>query len=409
MKKPNLLVLGASGGVATAFLHYLVHHRDIFGRLVLLSPKDKIKSNPYLEHKLLKYIFIKKKINPYKNIEYDNILKKYKINIVLDLTDADSIPILEMTNKEGVSYINTSLNAEDKPVSDLVFDIFPRKKQINRAPHILCAGMNPGIVNMWVRHGVEKFGIPKEIIHFEYDTSRVLAHSKLRYTTLTWSPHEFLVENVRDPSGVVVGKQRIKKFTPNALTHRENMKRILSPIWKMDKYPKGFVVLHEENLTIPFMYNIPSRFVYSINDDVMDNLVKIYKKKKSISRNELTLVTNTNIPLEGSDNIGVILDYKDKRVYYFNSVPNISMIGTNATYFQVITGIFAALFTLVFDKVENGVHFVEDLYNTNYQNYVFDNMKVQEFIFIKKNGLKLKKYNPVVRFNNNKRFEHIYI
>ena len=114
--------------------------------------------------------------------------------------------------------------------------------------------------------------------------------------------------------------------------------------------------------------------------------------------------------LEGSDNIGVALDYKDKRVYYFNSVSNTSMIGTNATYFQVAIGVYAALFTLLFDKLKNGVHFVENLYHTHYKNYVFDNMDVREFVFQKrKNKFSLLSYNPMIKMNKNHNFKHVYV
>src|SRR3989344_9563123 len=405
MKKPNLMILGASGGVETAFLHYLVHHRDFFNKLILLSSKDKISSNPYLDHKNLDYIFIKKRLDPYSEVGYHKILKKYNVDIVLDLTDIDSIPLLEATNKFGASYINTSLNAEKKPVAELVFVIYPRRNEINKATHILCAGMNPGIVNMWVRNGISKFGLPKEIVHFEYDTSRALMPVKLRHVTITWSPHEFLVENVRDPSGIAMGKNKIRELLPNALNHREDMKKILSPILKLERYPKGFVCLHEENLTLSLKYNLPSRFVYSIDDNAMDSIVRLYKKRGKVLRDDLTLITNTNIPLEGSDNIGVLLEYDDKKVYYFNSSYNQSVIGTNATYFQVIVGVFAALFTLLFDKLEKKVYFTEDLFNTHYKDYVFDNMKVQEFIFKKKNkNLSLMNYYPVIRSN---KFSHI--
>lgn len=60
MKRPNLLLLGASGGVAQVFLQYLVHHREFFGKLVLLSRKNRIKNNTHLEHKKLDYVYVKK-------------------------------------------------------------------------------------------------------------------------------------------------------------------------------------------------------------------------------------------------------------------------------------------------------------------------------------------------------------
>ena len=188
-KKINLLILGASGGVAHAVLQYLVHHRNFFNQLVLVDKKTNILKNPYLDHASLKYIFIHEEIDVLKKEkEYKNILKKYDISLVVDLTDADSLPLFDATEKAGVSYVNTALNDEKKTVSQLVFDILSRKGKSHKAASIFCAGMNPGNVNMWVRYGIEKFGVPKEIIHFESDTSHLV---KEQYPSITWSLHEF--------------------------------------------------------------------------------------------------------------------------------------------------------------------------------------------------------------------------
>ncbi|MBS3074948.1 saccharopine dehydrogenase NADP-binding domain-containing protein [Candidatus Pacearchaeota archaeon] len=217
IKKPNLLVLGASGGVANAFLHNLIHHRNLFNKLILLDKNRKVLSNLYIDHKALNYVFIHKEIKlPEKREEYIDILKRYKIDIVLDITDMDSIPIIEITDKVKINYINTAMNAEEKTVDELIYYIYGKKDKINNAVHILCSGMNPGNVNMWVRYGIEKFGVPREVIHFEYDTSVI---SKKWAPMMTWSIHEFLVEDVRDPSGIVLGRNKLKKLYPNAIKH----------------------------------------------------------------------------------------------------------------------------------------------------------------------------------------------
>jgi len=114
--------------------------------------------------------------------------------------------------------------------------------------------------------------------------------------------------------------------------------------------------------------------------------------------------------MDGADSIGVALEYPDKRVYYLNSVSNLAMIGTNATYFQVVIGIFAALFTLVFDRLKPQVYFVEDLWDTHYRYFMFDNLRVQEYVFQKQHGsLKLAGYNPGIKMKRRNKFEHLYI
>lgn len=399
-KKPNLLVLGASGGVANAFLHHLPACRYLFNKLFLLDKNKKLLSDPYVNHECLNYKFIHYEIKlPEKESEYINILKKNKIDIVLDITDYESIPLVEATNKASVRYINTAMNAEKRYVSDLIFDIYPRKHQLNNASHILCSGMNPGVVNMWVRYGIEKFGVPKEVIHFEYDSSQ---EASGWHPMMTWSIHEFLVESIRDPSGYMLGRNNLKQLFPDALKHRTPMKQILSPIMHLNKYPHGLTVLHEENLTVAQKYDIPSKFIYAVNMKTMDYLENLYDKKHNVLRKNLDRGDNTKKVLDGSDSIGVLLSYKDKDVYYFNRMPNGAFMGTNATFTQVIVGIFAALFTIMFDKLSPGIHFVEDLYDTNFKHYIFDNMRIQEFIFKKQgNKLKLKEYNPEVKIKEN--------
>lgn len=425
-KKVNLLILGASGGVAHAVLQYLVHHRNFFNRLVLLDKKNTVLKNSYLDHAALRYTFILKEINiGKKEKEYRDILKKYEINMVLDLTDMDSLPLYEATEKAGVSYVNTALNDEKKTVSQLVFDVLSRKSKKHNAVSIFCAGMNPGNVNMWVRHGIEKFGIPKEITHFEYDTSHLVRE---QHPSITWSLHEFLVESTKDPGGKMLGRDKVKMLFPNALENRKNLKFVAGPVLKLDNYPEGFQVLHEENVSIAQKYDVPSQFLYAIHPQTMNSLLEVYAKNKKVKKEDLLLGDNQSRTLEGTDCIGVALEYKEKRVYYINSVSNGVVIGTSATYLQVAVGVFSALFTLIFDDLAPGVYFVEDLFDTHFKYYMFDNLRVQEFVFRKdKEGKKEKEwkknterrretetltltsYNPEIKLKRKNRFEHLFI
>lgn len=397
MKKPNLLLLGASGTVANAFLHYLVRNRGILGRLVLLDCSRGLLSNRYLNHEVLDYTFVHDMVSiPARKKEYLALLKKHHIDIVIDLTDADSLPILYATDKAGVSYVNTALNDDERTVAELVFEIYPKKGRINHAAHILCTGMNPGVVNSWVKYGIAKHGKPESVTHFEYDTS--MTYRKWE-PLITWSVHEFLTETLKNPTGRMLGKDRLKAVRPNAIENMVPMESILAPILDLDAYPKGFLVLHEENLTIAQKYDVPSRFVYAIHMKTTDYLHRTYRRKKGVALKDLTLANNIDKPLQGSDTIGVLLDYKEKQVYFMNSAVNKTVIGTNATCQQVVTGIFAALFLLIMKSPPKGVHFTEDL-DEAYLQYVFDNMRVEESIF--KDG-RLISHEPHIRVGKGKR------
>lgn len=411
LKKPNLLIAGAGGGVANALLHHMVAERDLFGKLVLLDRNKKVLEDIYVDHKRLDYTFVHIELKlPEEKDAYHRILREHDIQIVLDITDMDSLPFLEATNEAGVSYVNTGMNDEKLSIEETVIRAFEKKDSFNKAPHILCSGMNPGNVNMWVRYGIEKFGVPKEVIHFEYDTSKV---ARKWQPMMTWSVHEFLVECVRDTTGVILGtgREKVKPLLPNALENRKNMHSILSPIMKFDKYPDGMITMHEECVSIGNKYDIPSQFVYAVNPKTMDTLVKIYEEKGDVSKEELELGDNTNEILDGADSIGVILEYKDKRVYFFNTIPSIAIIGTNATFTQVVVGVFSALLTLLSDTLEPRAYFPEDLWDTFYRHFMFDNMRVQEFVFERQTGggLKLEYFNPMIKTRKKEGYEHIYV
>jgi len=406
MKKPNLLVMGASGGVANAFLQKLLYHRKLFNSLILLDRRKNFLDNKYIDHKKLDYVFIHKKIIlPKEEKSYIKLLKKHKIDIVLDLTDMDSVPVIEATNKAKISYVNTAMNDEKRDVYDVVSEILSKKDKLSGAPHILCTGMNPGVVNIWVKHGIEKFAVPNEIIHFEYDSSKVAEKWE---AAVTWCLNEFLMETVVDPTGIMLGRDKLRVLQPNALENKRPMRSILAPIMKLNKYPSGFTVLHEENITLSKRYDVPSKFIYAVNIKTMEKMMRIYREKKKITEEDISHGDNSEKILSGSDNIGVLLDYKDKKVYYFNTMPNEAVMGTNATYTQVIVGVLSAIFTLLFDKVERGINFPEDLYDTYYRNYILDNLRTQEFVFRKKKGkLVLKSYNPQIRTNITGNFKRV--
>lgn len=409
VNKVNLLIAGASGGVANALLHHMVAYRGLFNKLILLDKNKRVLNDPFIDHKALRYQFIHKKlVLPAREKELIDILKRHEIDILLDITDMESFGLLRAADKAGVTCLNTGMNDESRTTDDLIFEAIRRRDEFRGAPHILCSGMNPGNVNMFVRHGIEKFGVPQEVVHFEFDTSRCAKHW---HPIMTWSIREFLEEVVKDPGGIVTGRGKSRSLYPNALENRVNMRRILAPIMKRPDYPEGCLVMHEECASIGWKYDIPSKFVYAVHPKTTAAMIKLYEKSGKVKHSDLKQADNTEEILDGADSIGVYLEYPDKRVYYFNSVSNLGVIGTNATYTQVIVGIFAALFTLLYDPLEPGCYFVEDLYDQHYKYYLFDNLRVQEFIFNKDRRGKLtpKRYDPMVRIRRSGRFEHLYV
>ena len=377
-RRPNLLVLGASGNVARAFLLRLAGQRRRFGRIVLLDKSDRVLHEPFLDMHTLDALFIRRALRlPEEARSYSALLRKHSIDLVADLSDIDTVRILPATDAAGASYLNTSLADAGVTVVPLVDAVLGPPQRYTKAPHLLCSGMNPGVVNIWACHGVARHGVPKHIVHYEEDTS---APADGWRPSLTWSPSSFLAESVREPSGWADGAL-VRELHPNAVEHRESLKDILEPLGRRDSYPRAFTVLHEENVLLGRRFGSSSRFLYAIHPRTMDHIAKLWRSGRKIRESDLPVVDNIRVPLSGSDTIGVMLDYSGKRVYYQNSVDNASVHGTSATCLQVAVGVWAGLLALLGGHVKKGVHFPGDLLHTAYSALVFDNLRVSEKIF----------------------------
>ena len=392
---PNLLIVGASGTIARAFLRRLGGWRVHFGRVVLLDKNEHVLADRFLEHHRLDYEFVRHRLRfPEDAAYYRRLLRRYQIDIVLDVTDMDTLPILEATDAAGVSYVCTALNDDKRSATELVGLLDTTREETRRAPHILCSGMNPGVVNIWVWHGVRHYGVPREIVHFEYDTSRLANGWR---PIITWSRKQYLAEAVWDPTGKVVDGKPVV-FRTNALQHREPMRALLKPVMPLASYPHGWLVLHEENLTLGQRLGVSSKFIYAIDPRTMAYLTRRWRQRGTLRVSDLEIGDNTVTPLDGSDTVGVCLDYDRRRVYYLNSLPNSAIPGANATGAQVAVGVYAALLTLLRERLAPRLYSVTDLYDTVYPQILFSNMRVEHFVFAKrKRSLILRRHTASLR------------
>ena len=394
-QKPNLLVVGASGNVARAFLRRLGGQRAHFARLVLLDKNQNVLHDTHLDHHRLDYRFVRHRLALPRDAAYfARLLKRHRIDIVLDVSTHPTLPMLQAIESAGTMYLNTSLNDDEREVAELVERVYPSRHRRTSAPRILCAGMNPGIVNLWVRHGAKYHGLPEEIVHFEYDSS--MTGDRWR-PLVTWSKQEFLTETTWNRTGHFAG-QCVALAGGNALQHRQPLRPWLCPILPGNHYPQGFLVLHEENLTVGRMLGVPSRFLYAIHPRTMRFLVERFRRQGDVRESDLEMGDNRTQRLQGGDLVGVCLQYSRKRVYYLNQLDNHSLLGTNATCHQVAIGIFCALFTLIYDQPAPRTYFVEDLADTLYQQLAFANMRVEKFVCGKSKGRwVVHEYTPEIR------------
>lgn len=376
-RPPNLLVLGASGHVSQAFLRRLGGRREQLGSLVLLDRNDQVVYNRFLDHGRLRYRFIQKSLRIEQDKSaYVRLLKRHKIDIVLDLTDMDTLPVFNATDAAGVAYINTALNDAGTGVHQMVAAIHPTRQKPHRAPHIISSGMNPGAVNTWVMHGARHYGVPRDVTHFEFDTSMAVGGWR---PLITWSRREFLTETVWEPTGLVEnGKVRL--FQTNGLQNRHSLRSIMEPVVKLASYPKAYLVLHEENIKLGQLLGTSSRYLYAIHPRTMEYMAQLWEKNRTVRIGDLQMGDNTSIPLEGSDTIGVCLEYPRQRVYYLHSMRNDAVVGANATCAQVAVGVYAALLTMLNELLRPRVYFSTELYDTIYPHVLFSNLRVEHFV-----------------------------
>lgn len=379
---PNLLIVGASGHVAQAFLLRLASERHKFGELLLLDQDDDLLRNDFVDHNRLNYKFIRHRLRfPHDTVWYHGMLRRHRISIVLDVTDMDTLPILSATDAAGVSYVNTALNDANQGITDVLALLHPTRHLPRRAPHILSSGMNPGIVNIWVWHGFTRYGVPDEIVHFENDTSMT---ADMWRPMITWSRKEFLAETASDPTGLVVDG-RVRMFLTNALVQRENLQAIMEPVVPMSSYPNGLLVLHEENVQLGLRLGTSSRYIYAIHPQTMTYLTRRWQQRGRLSVGDLDIGDNTALSLNGADTIGVCMKYPHQRVYYLHSMANQDVAGTNATCAQVAVGVHAALLTLLCESLTPRLYFATDLYDTIYRDFIFRHLPVEHFVFAERN------------------------
>jgi homospermidine synthase len=402
--KKNLFILGASGALSHSVLVYLKNHRYLFNTVTLLDKRD-FAENDFIRLAEIDASFIKFHIKEDNADAFQKLLEKHRADIVLDLSDAPTELVANVVFAYGkASYICCAFCTDNScpcPLGEAL-EKWMAKQQKRQAPpqlpHIFFTGMNPGAVSMWTAMGVQKFGVPKEIVEFEYDTSRFLRQQRKKM--VTWCVPEFIVELVTDPAEIMLGAHKIKNLYPNGLYHQQDMKELFSPILELPEYPQGCIVMHEECLTLSNKYNIPCHFVYTVNRQTMDHIKSIYEEKGKVTDEDLILGDNVNDPLVGSDNIAMRLKYDDKYVYYLNSVSSNNLKETSATDYQVTVGVYAALFALLQDTLEGGIYFPEDLTHTHFPKFLTDNMMIQEFVFARgqDDSLTQTSYDPHITY-----------
>ena len=383
IKKSGILILGASGGVAQPVLQILSKYRKFFSSLVLVDRDNRVIHSPYIDHKKLEYTFIRENFtdDTIKDIIKDAV-DKYKVSIVLDLTDQNTLPILSASDSLGLNYINSSLNSVENSMNHFVDSMKFFPNHFKNSVHVLSTGMNPGIANHLIIKGVKEYGVPLEFVEIEYESGMPQIDSGKPF--ITWSKKQFLNESVEGGAGYCGPGGIYIELEEKAIDTLIDTKEFLEPIKKLDRYPMGMLVSHDEVIAMSRLLEIPGRFIYAIHPVSFDRMKKLLKERKSIDETEVIFEENTTVPLDGSDCIGVWLKYPDKDVCYYIDIKHSEIKGTSATLFIVAVGVVAGLLDLLKNPLlENGVYSVLDLDNDNFLKITSQYIKIQKKILQK--------------------------
>lgn len=401
----TITILGSVGGVAKSILSIFNH-----------SVSDK---NDPLHHVMknskIFLIDIKQKTMDYYNHLFPNLtdqltllqfdlndtakftehLKSTNTKLVIDVSWADTIEMVECCNKLGVHYINSALEntAVDQDESLYGFPLTERydrfeakKKTFTNTRAIIGSGMNPGVVQwMAIKLLKDNPGNPPIACYiFEHDSSfykdKNLIQPKTLYTS--WSVECFLDEAILS----------YPMFVRHHLAHYfyDDVYATEFKVKAGNKEFYGCLMPHEEVLTLGEQYDFEIGFIYRVNEHttklIRDNLDDV----DALWDWNQKLIDPADGEVEGEDLVGVLLVYNDKEIYMYNSMKSSDIFQkykTSATYFQVACGIYAGTASLILDKIPLGVYYVDELLLNTHCNYgKYLTYYMQDFVYGENNS-----------------------
>jgi homospermidine synthase len=203
-------------------------------------------------------------------------LKSTKTTIVIDVSWADTVEMLQVCDKLGVNYVNTALENTMIDENEELYEGFPLieriryfekyKDRFSNSSAIIGSGMNPGVVQ-WMaiellKNDSEERPIGCYIV--EHDSSffknKKMAKKSVIYTT--WSPECFLDE------AILSYPMFMKHYTPLFLYEKVYDLEFKVTLGAKQFY--GCLMPHEEVYTLCKLYDMEGGFIYKVNDHTTD-------------------------------------------------------------------------------------------------------------------------------------------
>lgn len=388
-----ITILGSAGGVAKSILSILnksvhdkkdpIYHIIKNSKIHLIDYKQKKETYYNSLFPNLKGRFVLHQFDLKDTTNLIKHLKNSKTSVVIDISWADTIEMLECCDLLGIKYVNTALeNTMVDENEDLYegFGLIERMRILEKKKHtftnssaVIGSGMNPGVVQ-WMAiellksDSVEDFPLACYIVEHDNSFFKNKKKAKKNVIYTTWSPECFLDE------AILSYPMFMKHHTPLFLY--ENVYDVEFKVTLGDKQFFGCLMPHEEVYTLGQLYDMEFGFLYKINDHTSELIRSNIEDLDKLWDFEMKVLDPLEATLKGEDLAGVLLVYKDKERYMYNVSRNDSIFSkykTNATYFQVACGIYASLSVLLLDQIPKGAYYVDELLlktNNNYGQYL---------------------------------------
>ncbi|HLN61605.1 MAG TPA: saccharopine dehydrogenase NADP-binding domain-containing protein [Symbiobacteriaceae bacterium] len=375
-----ITILGSAGGVARAVLALLNHAAQdvndplhaVINQCHLHLVDRKKKPGSYYRKLLpgLQSQFTTHQFNLANLPRFREHLRQTQTTIVIDVSWADTLEMLRCCNGLGIAYVNTALENRIVDEHEETYKGFPLMERLRVMDHakedftnttaILCSGMNPGVVQ-WMALELMKDRpgeTPLGCYIVEHDSSFFanpsLARPESIYTT--WAPECFLDE------AILSFPMFMNHHTPVFL--HEPVYALEFKVTLGAKQFDGCLMPHEEVYTLCKHYAMEGGFLYKINAHTTDLIRAHLDRQDDLWDLEMQVLDPTRASLAGEDLVGVLLVYRDKERYMYNVLTNqetFARFGVNATYFQVASGVYGALATLLLDSIPQGIYYVDEL------------------------------------------------
>ncbi|GEM_PF-2228103 len=390
------LVLGAAGGVAGATLALVAGHP--LGR-ALLGPNDELllldRVEPERRPVLPQGLEGRARWLPPCSLESEDqlaaLLREHHIDEVIELAMVGTRGCLIACAAHGASYLSTAYDIWARAKLDDEFggrsmlrarELFA-PPDIDAGTHVLCMGMNPGLINLLVEAAIQELarrcGRPPSLdalelhaIVFSEDDGTVRTPSGLGpgsspelapplapplTFSSTWSP-EACLEELLEPAAMITRNGELA-----TLDHRPH--EALYAARCGDRDIQGHLVPHEELVTLGAMYpSVEIAYVYKLARAAAEALATAPERgHEEWATTQLYPPHDT--ALQGYNELGVLLCSRSLGELWLGwrtDMDQALALGTNAVLLQVGAGVVAGWTAL--REHEPGIWLPEDLDRT---------------------------------------------